>query len=42
MSIFNDTNNSINEILEMFKSYRTEVKSKESFFQETTENIVQY
>jgi hypothetical protein len=35
MSIFNDTNNSINEILEMLKNYRTESRPNSSF-QEAT------
>jgi hypothetical protein len=36
MSIFNDTNNSINEILEMLKNYRTEGKPNTSSFQEAS------
>lgn len=40
MSIFNDTNNSINEILEMLKNYRTEGKTKDSSsFQEVSHSI---
>lgn len=30
MSLFNDTNNSINEILEILKHYRTEGRNKDS------------
>jgi hypothetical protein len=36
MSIFNDTNNSINEILEMLKNYRTEGRPNTSSFQEAS------
>lgn len=36
MSIFNDTNNSINEILEMLKNYRTEGRPLTSSFQEAS------
>jgi hypothetical protein len=38
MSIFNDTNNSINEILEMLKNYRTEGKPNTSSFQEASQS----
>ncbi len=38
MSIFNDTNNSINEILEILKNYRTEGKHRESFLHDASLN----
>ncbi len=42
MSIFNDTNNSINEILEMLKNYRTEGKPNTSSFHEQTHSVASH
>jgi hypothetical protein len=42
MSIFNDTNNSINEILEMLKNYRTEGKPNTSSFHEQTHSTASH
>ena len=42
MSIFNDTNNSINEILEMLKNYRTEGKPNGSSFHEQTHSTASH